>query len=44
LFGQQFWDPQKVLEEQKALGTIVGKALGPLARGKGKIPVLVMLQ
>jgi hypothetical protein len=35
---------QKVLDSSKALGTIVGKALAPLERGKGKIPVLVMLQ
>lgn len=35
---------QKVLDSSKALGTIVGKALAPLAEGKGKIPVLVMLQ
>jgi hypothetical protein len=35
---------QKVLDSSKALGTIVGKALAPLAQGKGKIPVLVMLQ
>jgi hypothetical protein len=35
---------QKVLDSSKALGTIVGKALAPLAQGKGKIPILVMLQ
>ncbi len=35
---------QKVLDPAKALGTIVGKALAPLETGKGKIPVLVMLQ
>jgi hypothetical protein len=35
---------QKVLEPSQALGTIVGKALAPLERGQGKIPVLVMLQ
>ena len=35
---------QKVLDSSKALGTIVGKALAPLEQGKGKIPVLVMLQ
>ena len=34
---------QKVLTPTKALGSIVGKALAPLPRGKGKIPVLVML-
>lgn len=35
---------QKVLEPEKAVGTIVGKALAPLEKGQGKIPVLVMLQ
>ncbi len=35
---------QKVLEPEKAVGAIVGKALKSLERGKGKIPVLVMLQ
>ncbi len=35
---------QKVLEPEKALGAIVGKALAPLETGRGKIPVLVMLQ
>jgi hypothetical protein len=35
---------QKVLDPTKALGTIVGKALAPLETGKGKIPILVMLQ
>ena len=35
---------QKVLDPSKALGTIVGKALAPLDSGKGKIPILVMLQ
>jgi hypothetical protein len=35
---------QKVLEPQNAIGTIIAKALAPLARGKGKIPVLVILQ
>ncbi len=35
---------QKVLEPEKAIGAIVGKALKSLERGKGKIPVLVMLQ
>ncbi len=34
---------QKVLEPGKAVGAIIGKALGALDRGKGKIPVLVML-
>ena len=35
---------QKVLEPEKAIGAIVGKALKSLEKGKGKIPVLVMLQ
>ncbi len=35
---------QKVLEPEKAVGAIIGKALGPLKKGKGKIPILVMLQ
>jgi hypothetical protein len=35
---------QKVLEPQKAAGAIVGKALASLDGGRGKIPVLVMLQ
>lgn len=35
---------QKVLEPQKAIGAIIGKALGTLESGKGKIPVLVLLQ
>jgi hypothetical protein len=35
---------QKVLDQSKALGSIIGKALGSLKKGKGKIPVLVMLQ
>jgi hypothetical protein len=35
---------QKVLEPEKAIGGIIGKALGSLKKGKGKIPVLVMLQ
>jgi len=35
---------QKVLDPGKALGAIIGKALGALAKGKGQIPVLVMLQ
>lgn len=35
---------QKVLEPGKAAGAIIGKALGALEKGKGKIPVLVMLQ
>ncbi len=34
----------KVTDPSKALGTIIGKALGTIKRGKGKIPVLVSLQ
>ncbi|HEX5734699.1 MAG TPA: hypothetical protein VF131_17845 [Blastocatellia bacterium] len=35
---------QKVLDPAKATGAIIGKALGPLKKGKGKIPVIVLLQ
>jgi hypothetical protein len=35
---------QKVLESGNAIGAILGKALGSLKKGKGKIPILVMLQ
>jgi len=35
---------QKALDPGKAIGAIVAKALGPLKKGKGKIPVLVILQ
>ncbi len=35
---------QKALDPSKAVGAIIGKALGSLKKGKGKIPVLVMLQ
>ncbi len=35
---------QKVLDRARAVGAIVGKALAPLKKGKGKIPVMVMLQ
>jgi hypothetical protein len=35
---------QKVLDPNKATGAILGKALGSLKKGKGKIPVMVMLQ
>jgi len=35
---------QKVLDPTKATGAIIGKALGSLKNGKGKIPVLVTLQ
>jgi hypothetical protein len=34
---------QKVLDPSKATGAIIGKALGSLKKGKGKIPVLVTL-
>jgi hypothetical protein len=35
---------QKVLDPGKAVGAIIGKALGSLHKGNGKIPVLVLLQ
>jgi cytoskeletal protein CcmA (bactofilin family) len=35
---------QKVLDPGQMVGVILGKALGSLNKGKGKIPVLVMLQ
>ena len=35
---------QKVLDPSKATGAVIGKALGALKKGKGKIPVLVTLQ
>jgi hypothetical protein len=35
---------QKVLDPSKAVGAILGKALGALKKGKGKIPVMVVLQ
>jgi hypothetical protein len=35
---------QKVLHPEKAIGAVLGKALAALSKGKGKIPVLVMLQ
>lgn len=35
---------QKVLDPSKATGAIIGKALGALEKGKGRIPVLVTLQ
>jgi hypothetical protein len=35
---------QKVLDKTQATGAILGKALASLSRGKGKIPVMVMLQ
>jgi hypothetical protein len=34
---------QKVLEAEKAVGAILGKALGPREKGRGTIPVLVTL-
>ncbi len=34
---------QKVLEPDKAVGALIGKALGSLKKGKGKIPILVLL-
>ena len=34
---------QKVLQPDKALGAIIGKALGRLDAGQGKIPVMVLL-
>jgi hypothetical protein len=35
---------QKVLQPDKAIGAIIGKALGRLEAGQGTIPVLVLLQ
>jgi hypothetical protein len=35
---------QKAIDPSKATGAIIGKALGSLKKGRGKIPVLVMLQ
>jgi hypothetical protein len=35
---------QKVLDINQAMGAIIGKALGSLDKGKGKLPVMVMLQ
>jgi hypothetical protein len=35
---------QKVTDRSKAAGAILGKALAPLKKGTGRIPVLVMLQ
>jgi hypothetical protein len=35
---------QKVLDVDRCAGAVVGKALAPLASGKGKIPVLVFMQ
>jgi hypothetical protein len=35
---------QKVLDRAQAIGAIVGKALAGLERGRGTVPVMVMLQ
>ncbi len=35
---------QKVLDRSLAMGTIIGKALEPLAKGKGVISIFVMMQ
>jgi len=35
---------QKVVDSTKAVGAVLGKALGSLRKGKGTIPVLVALQ
>jgi hypothetical protein len=35
---------QKVLQPEKAIGAIIGKALGSLGAGRGTIPLLVLLQ
>lgn len=35
---------QKALDPAKATGAVIGKALGALKKGKGKIPILVTLQ
>jgi hypothetical protein len=35
---------QKVLQPTKAVGAILGKALGSLKKGKGRIPVLITLE
>jgi hypothetical protein len=35
---------QKVTDRGRALGTVLGKAMAPLAEGRGVIPVLVTLQ
>jgi len=34
----------KVIDPFKAFGAVIGKALGSLDRGKGLIPILVVLQ
>ncbi|MGB7926297.1 MAG: hypothetical protein WCF57_23855, partial [Pyrinomonadaceae bacterium] len=35
---------QKVTDTSRAVGAIIGKALGALKKGKGKVPVMVTLQ
>ncbi len=35
---------QKVTNPSKAIGAVVGKAMGSLKRGRGTIPILVTLQ
>ena len=35
---------QRISDSGKAQGAVIGKALGSLKKGKGKIPVLVTLQ
>jgi hypothetical protein len=35
---------QKALDPAKAVGAMIGKALGSLKKGKGKIPVMAPLQ
>ena len=35
---------QKALDPARAAGAIVGKALGSLDSGQGKIPVIVLMQ
>jgi hypothetical protein len=35
---------QKVVDPAQAIGAILGKTLGALKSGQGKLPVLVMLQ
>ena len=34
----------RVTDQQRAFGAVLGKAMGPLASGRGEIPVLVALQ
>jgi hypothetical protein len=35
---------QKVVDQDRAAGTVIGKAMAPLASGRGVIPVLVTIQ